>query len=229
MMRNSYETSAAPCMRALPRIGTDGRSTTNQCDRATAISIMSGGDPSLQDRRLQEQRQNFCLLLSACLFLLFAGLLFPYALRPVDEEPSAQMLTMICIFSFLVAILFTTTVMCRRHVNLRRDAGYENACFDCFDLREPADPWNPQSLAHLRSVASLPDATSMRVELRVLTALAEIPVREWKGVDGEDPLECSLCMAEVEDGGHIRELRCGHAFHVKCIGASRSAGTRTRP
>merc|ERR1712107_777546 len=29
--------------------------------------------------------------------------------------------------------------------------------------------------------------------------------------------ECSVCLAEYEDGDPIRELRCSHMFHTKCI------------
>ncbi|KAF0890245.1 hypothetical protein E2562_002662 [Oryza meyeriana var. granulata] len=50
--------------------------------------------------------------------------------------------------------------------------------------------------------------------------LRTLPVTVYRAEDfaGEAPLECAVCLAEVEDGEGARFLpRCGHGFHAECV------------
>ena len=171
-------------------------------------------------------RQNRWMISTGGILIISAALLFPATFQSIveeEEEAAGPFLLPVAIVCLGMGLCLIACVLCSRHIILRRAAGYDSACFDCIDLQEPADPWDPESLTHLRSVANLPDAQSMRIELRVLTALADIPVIAWCTSPGEEPLECALCMQEVADGESVRRLHCGHAFHTKCIGTPRRA------
>lgn len=178
--------------------------------------------------RQRAERQNRVVLICSSVLLFVAGLcLLVVAHDDAGVENGfwsrmrtaalKQVLIALCAIAS-AGILF---VFCRRHVAMRRRAGFDSALFDCLDLREAADPTAPPDphfsfdLQELPPVARLPDAPSMQAELRVLSALHKIPSRKWEG--GTRPLECSLCMEEVKPGTPIRQLRCEHAFHAVCI------------
>ena len=167
--------------------------------------------------RQRRRTWNLMLFIPSAILMVSCAVLLPFGERAAREFTTSSSVVVFqgLICGLMIGFIGVTIVFCRRHVVLRREAGYSNACFDCIDLREPADPWNPQSLSHLREVSHMPDPQSMRIELRVLTALSEIRERKWEG--GPAPLECSLCMDEVPEGASIKQLRCHHAFHTKCI------------
>ena len=169
--------------------------------------------------------QNRAILFSA-FFLLF---LATVCLIINDGAINASPAVMVAVLSLgLLGGIATLMVICRRHVALRRAAGYESAIFDCLDLREPHDPHNlpmgvtngPSRVFDLREV---PDIKAIRAEVKVQALLQSIPARTWQG--GERPLECSLCMEEVAVGQPIRQLRCTHAFHKKCVRRPRHVST----
>ncbi|KAK4801701.1 hypothetical protein SAY86_022188 [Trapa natans] len=59
-----------------------------------------------------------------------------------------------------------------------------------------------------------PDASS-GLEASVLSSL---PVFSYSNEDGCDPLECAVCLSELEEGEKARLLpKCGHSFHIDCI------------
>ena len=179
--------------------------------------------------RQRAERQNRIVLICSSVLLFIAGICLLVSAHDeagVDTglwarmRSAAPQQTLVALCAIASAgILF---VFCRRHVAMRRQAGFDSAIFDCLDLREAADPNAPPDpqrfsfdLQELPPVARLPDAPSMRAELRVLSALHKIPTRKWEG--GTRPLECSLCMEEVKPGMPIRQLQCEHAFHAHCI------------
>ena len=168
----------------------------------------------LQERMRQGRRmQNILILIPSIILINVSALLLPFAAGHTTY--SGMLVRSFLIAGLVLGLIGATFVFCRRHTGMRREAGYSTACFDCIELRAPADPWNPQSLAHLREVRHMPDAQSMRTELRFLSALQEIRERPWEG--GEVALECSLCMDVVHEGASIKQLPCQHAFHTKCI------------
>lgn len=191
-------------------------------DEVSAGDVTTRPPPPPPDRvparghGLHWRHQNIAFLLVSLVAAIGGSVLLAFAYNSDDE--SVSFLVAPIFFVMLAGVAGVICVFCRRHVALRRRAGYHNACFDCLDLRDPADPWNPESLAHLRQlrqVTSISDPQKMREELRVLSALAEIKSRPWGG--GPVALECSLCCETVEEGAAIRQLRCAHAFHAKCI------------
>jgi len=170
--------------------------------RPPAPTAAPGVDRDAEYRRIR--CENIATFACSSILMATATCLLPFAVRAAELDEANDLLVNILAAVFVTGLMGTSFVFCRRHIALRRQAGYDNACFDCLDLRAPANPWNPHSLQHLREVAELPDAQSMRNELRVLTALGSLPERKWEG--GERPLECSLCMDEVDVGAAIRQL-----------------------
>ena len=50
-------------------------------------------------------------------------------------------------------------------------------------------------------------------EKSTLNAIDALP----EGVLASSSFECALCLADVEEGMHVRQLGCAHAFHTECI------------
>ena len=101
-------------------------------------------NPEAIQRRVR--RQNAAAVAASLVLLLISTTLLPFAARATR----AGVLVHVLAAAWSLGLLGLVFVLCRRHVRLRRLAGYENACFDCLDLRAPANPWNPESLSHLR-------------------------------------------------------------------------------
>ena len=53
-----------------------------------------------------------------------------------------------------------------------------------------------------------------RAERGALAAIHSLPTRVWGGKSGAD---CSLCLDAFARGQVVRQLPCGHTFHVHCI------------
>ncbi|KAK4766977.1 hypothetical protein SAY86_014728 [Trapa natans] len=50
------------------------------------------------------------------------------------------------------------------------------------------------------------------------SVLSTLPVFSYSNEDRHDPLECAVCLSELEEGEKARLLpKCGHSFHIECI------------
>ena len=171
----------------------------------------------LQHQRQRWQRiQNAAVLIPSIIFIVVSACALPVAMQQTTQGWEGVRPWIAA--ALIIGLIGTNCIFCQRHMAMRREAGYSTACFDCVEFGEAVDPWNPHALAHLHEVQNMPDAASMRKELKMLKALQEIRERPWEGHgDGGAPLECSLCMELVEEGMRIKQLPCQHAFHAKCI------------
>ena len=82
-------------------------------------------------------------LAASTIVLMVSTTLLPFAVRASENDPEVSSMVHIIAACFCISLLGVVFVLCRRHVTLRRQAGYDGACFDCLDLRAPANPWNP--------------------------------------------------------------------------------------
>jgi Ring finger domain len=41
--------------------------------------------------------------------------------------------------------------------------------------------------------------------------------RKIDNADNDEAVECVLCMYEIEEGEEMRDLRCKHLFHKRCL------------
>eukprot|EP00933_Yihiella_yeosuensis_P066351 TRINITY_DN70598_c0_g1_i1.p1 TRINITY_DN70598_c0_g1~~TRINITY_DN70598_c0_g1_i1.p1 ORF type:complete len:402 (-),score=53.52 TRINITY_DN70598_c0_g1_i1:367-1452(-) len=57
---------------------------------------------------------------------------------------------------------------------------------------------------------------ALRLEQANKTELLSLPVQDYV-TDKFEATECSLCLADFEDGDKLRPLPCGHIFHQSCI------------
>ena len=56
-------------------------------------------------------------------------------------------------------------------------------------------------------------AYKLAIEQSTLSAIEHLP----EGVLASSSFECALCLEDVEEGMHARQLNCGHAYHTECI------------
>ena len=85
----------------------------------------------------------------------------------------------------------------------------------------PLRPAAPQSVAEGRQLAHNArqqqhrEVLAMKVaaEKSTLNAIDALP----EGVLASRSFECALCLEEVEEGMHVRQLGCAHAYHTECI------------
>ncbi|CAA6669185.1 unnamed protein product [Spirodela intermedia] len=73
--------------------------------------------------------------------------------------------------------------------------------------------WLPDS-PFLRHQSACP-AAGCSPDLVALHCMETLPVARHRSK--ADPVACAFCLAAVEEGDEVRELRCEHLFHRDCL------------
>ncbi|KAK4263720.1 hypothetical protein QN277_029098 [Acacia crassicarpa] len=45
----------------------------------------------------------------------------------------------------------------------------------------------------------------------------EEPVEMWHAREGEEEVDCAVCLNKIGEGNEVRVLRCEHVFHRECL------------